>query len=129
MELAGLRWILERLLELVAQPSEMSQNPPSNDEQREYAVTSLMRALNETEIYYGNLRHENTDRSKEAELSRMWTEVSREIRPIDAELARRCELKGRFWADPVGWNPNQVMEMRITIAEMREALKKLTQGN
>jgi len=123
MELYGLKWMLERLNEIVGRDRDES---PQQDDTYDYAVTSLRRALNETEIYYGTWREANQrDRQKEEELSRMWLEVARELRSVDPELSKRCELKARYWADPVGWSSEQLMDLKITIQEMHDALDEL----
>jgi hypothetical protein len=123
MELYGLKWMLDRLNEIVGGHRDKS---PQQDDSYEYAVTSLRRALNETEIYYGTWREENQrDRQREEGLSRTWLEVARELRSVDPELSKRCELKARYWADPVGWSPEELMDLKITIQEMHEALDKL----
>jgi hypothetical protein len=118
--LQGAEWILDRLYEL-----ERAKLQYEADNRRAHALTSFLRALNETEIYYGTLRESGKDRDREEELSRTWIEVSQELCIVDLELAKRCEMKARYWADPVGWSPRQLENAHITIYEMRAALDKL----
>jgi hypothetical protein len=129
MELFGLKWMLERLNELVGEDRERNEDASRDqhrDEERDYAITSLRRALNETEIYYGSWREANQrDRQKEEELSRMWIEVARELRSVDRELSKRCEIKARYWADPVGWPAEGLMDLQITLQQMHDALDRL----
>ena len=122
MEPSGLQYVLERLRQISPEDAQRI----LEEEEREYAANSFRRALNETEIYYGTRRAENgRDRDKEEQLSRMWTDVAREIRPFDGELSYRCEIKGRYWADPIGWPEDAAIEYQITIQEMRDALGEL----
>ncbi len=86
--LQGAEWILERLYEL-----ERAKLQYEADNRRAHALTSFLRALNETEIYYGTLRESGKDRDREEELSRTWIEVSQElcIRRSGARKALRNE--------------------------------------
>src|SRR5437762_128109 len=118
--LPGAEWILERLLEL-----EREKLQREEDNRREHALYAFVRALNETEIYYGTLRNSGKDRDREEELSRLWIDVSRELFVVDVELAKRCELKAKYWADPVGWTLQAVEPAQIAIHEMRSALERL----
>lgn len=86
--------------------------------------------MNETEIYYGARREQNErDREKEEGLSRMWTEVAHQMHPINAEVARRCEAKKRYWADPIGWPGEELLRLKITLQEMHESLDRLLGGD
>jgi hypothetical protein len=118
--LDGSHWILERLREL-----EREKLQREEDNRREHALTAFLRALNETEIYYGSLRDSDKDRDREEELSRLWIDVSRELLVVDVELAKRCEAKAKYWADPIGWTPQAVERAQIAIHEMRSALHQL----
>jgi len=118
--LQGSEWVQQRLNEL-----EREKLQHEADNRRAHALTSFLRALNETEIYYGTLRNSGKDRDREEELSRTWIEVSQELCIVDLELAKRCELKARYWADPVGWSAPELENAHITIYEMRAALHKL----
>ena len=118
--LPGNEWILERLREL-----ERKKLQREDENRREHALIAFLRALNETEIYYGSLRDSDKDRGIEEELSRLWVDVSRELLFVDVELAKRCESKAKYWADPVGWTPQAVEDARIAIHEMRAELYRL----
>jgi hypothetical protein len=118
----GSEWVLERLKELQGEKHQHEE-----DNRRAHALTSFLRALNETEIYYGELRKSDKDRDREADLSRMWIDVSQELLIVDVELAKRCEMKAKFCADPTGWSPLDVERANIAIYEMRAALYRLMQ--
>jgi hypothetical protein len=80
------------------------------------------------DIYYGSKRHKGASREKEENLARMWTHAAVLLRPYDEDLATRCEIKGRYWADPVGWIPEELEKSRILLSEMRESLHEFTGG-
>jgi hypothetical protein len=116
----GSEWVLERLLELAEQ-----RRDEQEDNRRAHALNVFLRALSETEIYYGTLRDSDKDHDCEVELARLWREASEELPFVDVELAQRCQMKSRFWADPVGYPLQDVELANITIYQMREALNKL----
>lgn len=118
--LQGSGWVLERLLQL-----EQEKLKEEADNRRQHALNTFLRALNETEIYYGTLRTSGNDRDREEELSRLWRDASEELPIIDSELAYRCRAKSRYWADPVGWTDESLEEAHIAIHEMREAATRL----
>lgn len=118
--LRGARWVIERLLELNQQ-----KRKEEAGNQRQHALNTFLRALNETEIYYGTLRSSGHDRDREEELSRIWRDASEELPLVDSELAHRCRAKSRYWADPVGWTEQSLEEAHIAIHEMRDAATKL----
>jgi len=66
------------------------------------ALRSVVLAVRETEIY---VRHLNEDGKKsiktERALSLQWTNLSFRLEDIKLnKLAKRCRLKGMYWADP-----------------------------
>jgi hypothetical protein len=95
------------------------------DNRRQHALNVFLKALNETEIYYGTLRESDKDREREEELSRLWRDASEELPIVDLELASRCRSKSRYWADPIGWSDQSLEEAHIAIHEMREAATRL----
>jgi len=111
---------LERLLQL-----EREKREHEEDNRRVHALNAFLRALNETEIYYGTLRDSDKDRGREEELSRLWREASEEILIVDGELASRCRSKSQYWADPIGWTDAALEGAHIAIHEMRDALNRL----
>ncbi|HEX4638074.1 MAG TPA: hypothetical protein VH170_01160 [Chthoniobacterales bacterium] len=116
----GSHWVLERLLEL-----EQDRREQEEDNRRGHALKMFLRALGETEIYYGTLRDSDKDRDREEELSRLWREASEELPVVDFELAKRCHAKSQYWADPVGWSEEAIERAHIAIHEMRDSLNRL----
>jgi hypothetical protein len=71
-------------------------------EQSKDALRNVIRAVRETEIY---VRHLNEGGKKsidtERELSLRWTNLSFSLEDLKIEtLAKRCRIKGQYWADP-----------------------------
>lgn len=74
--------------------------------QSKEALRAVIRAIRETTIYLRDLR-EGGQKSidRERELSFLWTELSFKLEDLGLKkLANRCDLKGRYWADPATFN-------------------------
>jgi hypothetical protein len=96
------------------------------DERNRKAADALLRALNETEIYLGGVKRGQPQApEREDTLSRAWTEAAACLHSIDADLAQRCRLKGKFWADPDGWTVEQLEKARIGINQVSEDMNGL----
>jgi len=66
------------------------------------ALRSVIRAVRETEIYIRQLKEGGKKSIKtEKELSLLWTDLSFMLKDLKLEkLAKRCQIKGKYWADP-----------------------------
>lgn len=70
--------------------------------QSKQALRNVIKAAQQTTIYLRSMR-ETGDRSleKEAQLALLWTDLSFELEDLHLlSLAKKCRLKGRYWADP-----------------------------
>lgn len=71
-------------------------------QQSRQALRSVIRAVRETEIYVRHLK-EGGEKSidSERELSFRWTDLSFALEDLALDaLAKRCRIKGQYWADP-----------------------------
>jgi hypothetical protein len=85
-----------------------------------------MKALNETDIYLARLRKGRPESQREeADLSRVWTEAAAALRGVDDDFAHRCQLKGRFWADPDSWTVEELEKAQIGIKEVMHDADRL----
>jgi len=98
------------------------------DEHFRRALSRILRALNQTKAYIADqVSGAPQDRKREEELSMAWTRASGELWGIDDDLARRCELKGEYWANPASWEPADVERARIGIDQVSEEARSLLQ--
>ena len=118
--LQGAEWILERLYEL-----ERAKLQYEADNRRAHALTSFLRALNETESITAHCVSQGKIAIAKKSCHARGSRFPKSFAFVDLELAKRCEMKARYWADPVGWSPRQLENAHITIYEMRAALHKL----
>lgn len=122
MDPIGAAWVLDRINWLIGRFAEREDR---NIERKQGAIDALLDALTETRIYFGTQRIERKrNRQKEEELSRLWSEASRKVKPIDEDLAHRCYVKGTYWADPIGWGEKDFLEAGIAIEQVEEALNR-----
>lgn len=90
-----------------------------HDDRGQAAVEAILRAVNETKLYLSALtRGRPRDTSREAELSRHWTDAAGKLHGIDEELAQRCRLKGEYWTDPENWDAEQLEKARILLTQV-----------
>lgn len=124
MNLGGLEWVLETLGDWL---DRLSRRRAALDEQAETAIKAFLAALQETRHFLAGAAGEHTtpDNAPHRRLSDLWLEAARLVRHLDSELAYRCNSKARYWADPVGWAPNDAQEANIMIESMEQAAKRL----
>jgi len=90
-----------------------------HDDRGQAAVEAILRAVNETKLYLSALsRATPRDTSREAELSRYWTDTAAKLRGIDEDLAQRCRLKGEYWTAPEKWDAQQLEKARILLTQV-----------
>jgi hypothetical protein len=70
--------------------------------QSKEALRAVIKAVRETTIYLRILREERPKSiARERKLSLLWTELSFRIENLGLEkLANRCQVMGKYWADP-----------------------------
>lgn len=97
----------------------------SNEDYKK-ALLSVYFAANETKTYMATVkRRKKPDARREAELSRMWTQAAVEIRELDAELAKKCLLRGDYWADPTAWTQDELDQAKISLKEIFDRSREL----
>ena len=97
------------------------------DHREKDAVKAFYKAVNETRLYFSRLKAPKAaflrnkyrgNRDTEEELSRLWTQASYSVAPFSKDLAKRCLIKGDYWAEPSVWSKCDVQENRIEIERM-----------
>ena len=79
-------------------------NRASDQRQRQSieALRAVVIAARHTQAYVRRLNDSaGQDHSQEAKLSEMWTELGFRLSDLGlSKLAKRCDIKGRYWANP-----------------------------
>jgi hypothetical protein len=56
----------------------------------------------------------------------MWTELGFRLRDLDlARLAKRCEINGRYWADPEQFDDDFLRKADAGLARMEQLARQL----
>ncbi|WP_317931791.1 hypothetical protein [Halioxenophilus sp. WMMB6] len=81
------------------------------------STAAYVRALNDT----GRQSH-----STEATLSEQWTRLGFELSDLGLEkLAKRCEIKGRYWADPAQFDDDFLAKADVSLQRMEQLARQL----
>jgi len=101
------------------------------------AIKSLYTALNETLLYLRRIANPHLARTHkerqrfsrdieaEERLSRLWFDASVELRELDGDLARKCMLKGQFWANRDSWTQQEIERANISLSKLLKEAEDL----
>ena len=115
--------VVEQLISLLGPIAKLSKE---KRELRDNALRSISNALNETYLYYRDIkRGKGRDPEVEAQLSRYWSAAAIPIRHIDNELANICEYKSEYWINPDNWNDGKIESLGIGLESVRKRYRSL----
>ncbi len=78
---------------------------------------AYMRLLNDTF---------NQDHAQEAKLSEMWTELGFKLTDLGlSKLAKRCDIKGRYWADPDQFDSEFLQKADVGLERMEQLARQM----
>lgn len=88
------------------------------------AVTVAARA---TRAYLRRLADTSkTDHAEEARLSEMWTGLGFKLQDLGlGALAKRCDITGRYWADPEGFDRDFLDKADVGLERMEQLARQL----
>lgn len=113
----------DRLLALVGV---IRQSRKDGETRLDAALTALNAALLPTKAYLVDLRRGGKrDTDKEFQIAKHWSAAAVALRPIDADLAQRCSLKGGYWLEPETWTDERVQASGIAIDKIFEETRAL----
>jgi hypothetical protein len=93
------------------------------------ALRGVVLAARYTQTYIRQLKEtEIQDHGEEASLSTVWTELGFKLADLGlSALAKRCDIKGRYWADSSQFDETFLNKADISLERM-EQLARLTIG-
>lgn len=97
----------------------------SNIEQRNSALRAISNALDETYLYYRDLKKgmvRNLDR--ESLLVKYWSAAAIPIGNFDSQLAEICDLKSEYWTKPDNYSDEEIKSLNIELDSVRQAYRK-----
>lgn len=104
-------------------------NRASNARQRRSieALRAVVVAARHTQAYVRRLNDTaNQDHKQEAKLSEMWTELSFKLIDLGlSKLAKRCDIKGRYWADPRRFDNEFLQKADVGLERMEQLARQM----
>ena len=91
------------------------------------ALRAVIVAARYTGAYMRRL-HETgqQDHAEEARLSEMWTKLSFMLTDLKlSKLAKRCDIKGRYWANPTQFDPEFLEKADIGLERMEQLARQM----
>ena len=97
------------------------------------AIAKVIPALRKTEAYCRGLAKGDVNHSTEAELAFHWSALAAELEMLELKaLAKKCDMKGRYWANPDQFSPEFLQQADIGLKSVerlaRELRAKVTLG-
>jgi Sec-independent protein translocase protein TatA len=102
----------------------------AGSERQQQSIASLRAvviAARHTKAYVRQLRDTaRQDHREEARLSTMWTELSFRLTDLKlTKLAKRCDIRGRYWADPSQFDDDFLAKADIGLERMEQLARQL----
>ncbi len=91
------------------------------------ALRAVIVAARQTQTYVRQLDQQGqADHEREAALSETWTELGFRLKDLGLDrLAKRCDIKGRYWADPRQFDPDFLRKADVGLARMEQLARQL----
>ncbi len=90
------------------------------------ALRAVIIAARRTRTYLRKRKHETAvDHAEEARLSEIWTRLGFDLRDLGlGKLAKRCDISGRYWADPEQFDGDFLDKADIDLARMEQLARQ-----
>lgn len=91
------------------------------------ALRTVVVAARQTQAYL-RLLHDTArqNHAQEAKLSEMWTQVGFELTDLGlSKLAKRCDIKGRYWANPDRFDSDFLQKADVGLERMEQLARQL----
>ena len=91
------------------------------------ALRAVVIAARHTQAYVRLLNDTtNQDHKQEAKLSEMWTELGFKLTDLGlSKLAKRCDIKGRYWADPNRFDNEFLQKADVGLERMEQLARQM----
>jgi hypothetical protein len=105
-------------------------NKLARNERFKTALKAVLTAVHETNLYLASMRKRKRHNLKEeSRIAGLWTDAAVELLEFDKELAKKCELKGNFWSDPLEWNYKDINQVRHALDAIEYRIGKLMENH
>jgi hypothetical protein len=91
------------------------------------ALRAVVVAARHTQAYVRRLNDTaDQDHAQEAKLSEMWTELGFRLGDLGlTRLAKRCDIKGRYWANPEGFDHEFLHKADVGLERMEQLARQM----
>ncbi len=91
------------------------------------ALRAVVKAARHTRAYVRQLNDGGKqNHQKEAELSDLWTELGFRLEDLGlTALAKRCDISGRYWSDPLQFETGFMERADVGLARMEKLSRNL----
>ncbi len=91
------------------------------------ALRAVVVAARNTNVYMRRINEAGLqDHSEEARLAVMWTELGFRLADLGlTKLAKRCDIKGRYWADPHQFDKTFIDKADVGLESMERLAKQM----
>ena len=91
------------------------------------ALRAVIVAARQTQTYVRQLGNQGkADHDREAALSETWTELGFRLQDLGLrQLAKRCDIKGRYWADPEQFDPDFLNKADVGLSRMEQLARQM----
>jgi len=102
----------------------------AGDKRKQEALQALRQVIlvaRETQVYMRHhQKHQTSDAKTEAYLSTQWTELAFLLKDLGlGKLAKRCDIKGRYWADPKQFDQDFIEKADIGLERIEHLARLL----
>jgi hypothetical protein len=90
------------------------------------AIDGVIAAVRRTRAYCRGRDQGHSDFDTEGQLAEMWTRLGFDLNDLGVtKLAKRCDVKGRFWADPKQFSEQWWTQADISLDAVERLARKL----
>lgn len=90
------------------------------------AINAVIAGARRTRAYARQRDAGRADAGTEADLAMMWTELGHQLETLRVpKLAKRCDVKGRYWSDPSAFSKEWLADADIGLDSVEEMARRL----
>lgn len=91
------------------------------------ALRAVILAARHTQVYLRCLQQQGSqDHDTEARLAGMWTELGFRLQDLGlTRLSKRCDINGRYWADPAQFDDAFMQQADVGLQRMEQLARRL----
>jgi hypothetical protein len=102
----------------------------AGDARKRQSIKALRRVITAARTTRAYLRKLNDtarqDHAQEAKLAEKWTRLGFELQDLGlGALAKRCDITGRYWADPAQFEPEFLDKADVGLARMEQLARQM----